>query len=156
MEFDENNGVEEQESKGAVEIYSRRAVWWFSFFSPIIGGIMLAINLFNVGYKKAIAGVLIFSVVFYAVTNYIGLKLAVYYQLTKLNIDFKNADIATREDFLKFGMILIGLNFIGATIMTRAFFKRYFPEEDYYPRSITGPLIITFILIILSFMGAGF
>ena len=117
---------------------------------------MLAINLFNVGYKKAIAGVLIFSVVFYAVTNYIGLKLAVYYQLTKLNIDFKNADIATREDFLKFGMILIGLNFIGATIMTRAFFKRYFPEEDYYPRSITGPLIITFILIILSFMGAGF
>ena len=53
MEFDENNVVDEPEEFGdPVDIYSRRAVWWFTFFSPIIGGIMMAINLYNVGYKK--------------------------------------------------------------------------------------------------------
>ena len=156
MEFDENNEVEEQEREGAVEIYSRRAVWWFSFFSPIIGGIMLAINLYKVGYKKAVAGVIIFSVLYYLVSNLIGMELVKYYQLNNLNINIKNIDLATREDCSKFVIILIAINIIGATIMTRLFFKKYFPDDDYYPKSVTGPLLITFILIILSFMGAGF
>ena len=85
MEFDENNGIEEQNGE-AVEIYSRRAVWWFSFFSPIIGGIMLAINLYKVGYKRAITGVILFSVLYYLVSNLISLELVKYYQLSNINI----------------------------------------------------------------------
>lgn len=156
MDLDENNVAEEQQDNGEqVEIYSRRAIWWFSFFSPIIGGVMLAINLYNVGYKRAIAGVVIFSILFYMATNLIGLKLAGYYGINTLKLDLKNIDVATQENFSKFGLILVALNIIGATIMTRLFFKRYFPDDDYYPRSIIGPLVITFVLILLSFMGAG-
>jgi len=156
MDFDENNVVEEQQDGGEpVEIYSRKAIWWFTFFSPIIGGIMLAINLYNVGYKKAIANIAVFSILFYLATNVISLKLATYYQINNLKIDFKNIDTATQENFSKFGIILIALNVIGATVMTRLFFKRYFPDDDYYPKSITVPLVITFIIIFLSFMGAG-
>ena len=155
MEFDENNGIEEQNGE-AVEIYSRRAVWWFSFFSPIIGGIMLAINLYKVGYKRAITGVILFSVLYYLVSNLISLELVKYYQLSNININIKNIDQATRANCSKFVMILIAINIIGATIMTRLFFKKYFPDDDYYPKSVTGPLLIAFILIILSFMGAGF
>jgi hypothetical protein len=156
MNFDENNTVDEQFDGGEpVEIYSRKAVWWFSFFSPIIGGIMLAINLYNVGYKKAIAGVVIFSILFYMATNLIGLKLAEYYEINMSKIDLKNIDIATQENFVKFTLILVALNILGATITTRFFFKRYFPEDDYYPRSIMGPLVVMLVIIFLGFMGAG-
>jgi len=37
MEFDENNGIKEREDD-YVEIYSKKAIWWFSILaSPLFG-----------------------------------------------------------------------------------------------------------------------
>jgi hypothetical protein len=150
MEFDENNVVNEPEEVGEpVEIYSRRAIWWFSVFAPLVGGILLAINLYNAGFKKAIYGVLAFSLLYYFAVNLAVDNLVVFFHLNLAKVDVKNMDIDTQLAFIKIGAIGIGLNIIAGTILTRYFFKKYFPDNDYYPRSILQPLFIT-ILVMLA------
>lgn len=159
MDLDENNVAEEQQDNGEqVEIYSRRAIWWFSFLSPVVGSVMLAVNLFNVGYKKAIIGVLTFAVLYYVVTAYAILKFADYLKLPPVisPADLQKLDMATQMKYSQVAFTLIGVHIVGATILTRVFFKRYFPEEDYFPKSIAIPLVITIILILLNVGGAGF
>lgn len=156
MEFDENNEVEEQDSEGAVEIYSRRAIWWFSMPSPLIGGILLAINLYNAGYKKAIYGVMAFALFVHIAINITIYKLFEFYHLDMTKINVKNIDLDTQMKFLKIYAIGIAINIIAATILTRYFFKKYFPDDDYYPKSIIRPLFITvMVLLILNYIGAG-
>jgi|GEM_PF-677194 len=156
MEFDENNEVEEQEGDDAIEIYSKRAIWWFSMPSPLIGGVLLAINLYNAGYKKAVYSVLAFALFFHIAGNVTIYKLFTFYHLDMTKINVKNIDLDTQMKFLKIYAIGIAINIIAATILTRYFFKKYFPDDDYYPKSITKPLFITvMVLLIINYIGAG-
>ena len=43
-------------------------------------------------------------------------------------------------------------NIFGAAILTGYFFKKYFPEDDYYPKSIGKPLIISVIISLVVFL----
>ena len=75
MEFDENKD-EEIENKYSeddyVDIYSKKAIFWFCiFFDVVFGGVLLIINLITAGYKKAATQVLFFSVFYYILTIYI-------------------------------------------------------------------------------------
>jgi len=152
MELEENKIPEEQGDE-AVEIYSKKAIFWFSIFpSSIFGSILLMLNLKAAGYKKELFAVLIFTILYYFVASY---ALAGFVQLSGIDL------LAYQEKFRAYkggpnpidGKIIlllgafIALNIIGGLILTQYFFKKYFPEEDYYPKSIVMPLII-FILII--------
>jgi hypothetical protein len=139
MEFDEENPVEEQAD--GVEIYSKRAIWWFSVLaSPLFGGALLLLNLKEAGYKKAIYPVLAFVVLFFLASEVLEAKFAIAY---KVNFATPNKGSMT------LCAIMLGANMIGGLVLTQYFFKKYFPEDDYYPKSILNPLLVTVIITIL-------
>jgi hypothetical protein len=150
MEFNEDK-VEEQPDD-FVDIYSKRAIFGFSIFSFLFAGVLLVLNLWAAGYKKAISQVLLFLVLFYLlyinVIRYSGIK-----------IDTELLKKASSGATLTFGQLLpmmelmgliIALNIIGGLILTRYFFKKYFPDDDYYPKPIWRPLIIYILLSLFS------
>ncbi len=147
MEFDENNRPEEEQP---VEIYSRRAIFWFSILPfPAFGGILLALNLKNAGFKRAILPVIFFSILFTVATRLLISRLLTAYNVV-VPANYKMDDNVLNEKVVFIGMISIICNIIGATILTRYFFKQYFPDNDYYPRNITIPLIAAVLLYLLG------
>jgi hypothetical protein len=145
MEFDENNVPEEQESE-YVEIYSKKAIFWFSVLAmPLIGGVLLVMNLWAAGFKRAAYSVGIFSILYTAFSD-----LAVSEYLIHYKVDLK----AYNNNLFILSLLSIALNVTGGLILSGYFFKKYFPEDDYYPKSIANPLFITIIVIIaLRFLG---
>ncbi|OKS85170.1 hypothetical protein [Mucilaginibacter polytrichastri] len=129
MELQENDDYIEnpqEDDNYDIEIYSKRAIWGFSiFFSTIFGGVLLMTNLREAGYKREANLVLIFSVLYTligsVVMSYIGIQSSAF---------------------------AIIFNGIGAAILTEYFFNKYFPEDDYFPKSITKPLIISLVICV--------
>ena len=151
MELDENNVPEEQYGD-YVEIYSRKAIFWFSALgSPLFGGVLLAYNLNAAGYKKAIYWVGIFTVLFTVITN-IAVYQYIFLNKVNINVNFRSTTVDPKLVILAF--MSLGLRIIGGLILTQYFSKKYFPEDDYYPKSIFSALFATvFILIVFSFIG---
>jgi len=142
MEFDENNEFEEQEDN-AVEIYSKWAIFGFSIIpSPLFGGVLLMINLQAAGYKKAMYGVLAFVVLYIFGTDMLINR---FYPVPKVI----NPNIIDKNLLILAG-ISIGVNIIGGAILSFYFFKKYFPDEDYFPKSILTPLLIAFVLLLMT------
>jgi hypothetical protein len=149
MEFEEHKTEEQEEEY--VDIYSKRAIFIFSIFSNIYGGVLLIINLWNAGYKRAISQVLLFLAGFY----YLSL-LAVKYSGIKIDLEVvKKAStgvptFAQILPLLQITGLSLGLNLIAALVLTQYFFKKYFPDDDYYARPIWRPLIIYILLALFS------
>jgi hypothetical protein len=113
-----------------VEIYSKWPIRLFSlFFSPIFGGVLLIINLRKAGYKQAIASVLLFSIGYTFITAML---------LSSLGITG--------------GLIPIIFNLMGGMILSDYFYKKYFPDEDYYPKPIWGALAVALVIYVAVFM----
>jgi len=128
---------EEQE----LAIYSKLAVLLFSiFFSPLIGGVLLMLNLRSAGYKKEGTRVLLFAIAYQLLSS-----VAVSYvaQLMRIKPDdpamLKNTQVIVS---------LIILNIIGGGILAEYFFKKYFPDNDYQHKSIWKALLITLLISI--------
>ncbi len=132
---DYNEEYEELASSddNSVELYSRWAIWGFSiFFSSLFGAVLLVRNLFAAGLKKAGYGVLAFAVVYFLATNVLI--------------------IATGLTALVF-LINIGAGFLYAEY----FYRKYFPDDNYYPKPIWNALAIAFgvtiaIMLLLKFL----
>lgn len=108
-----------------VEIYSKWAILGFSiFFSTLIGGILLMINLRKAGYKQAVYTVLVFM---------IGYTLAGSILLGGVG-----------------GNLSLVVNVIGGFILSGYFFPKYFPDNDYYPRPIWGALAISVLVSVTA------
>lgn len=150
MEFDENNGVDQQ-PEDYVEIYSRNAVLWFSILAdPLIGGVLLCINLWVVGYKKAFALVVGFLIVYGT-----GVTLAEYWFVNNFKLN-QNLPRLTQNDII-FASGSFVLRILGALLLTQFFYKKYFPDNDYYPKSIFKPLLITILLLFaMQYAGISF
>ena len=145
MNFDENNVPEEQDGE-YVEIYSKKAIFWFSVLAmPLIGGVLLVMNLWAAGLKKAAYTVGIFSILYTAFSDFAVSEYLVHYK-----VDLK----AYNNNLLVLSLLSIALNVTGGLILSEYFFKKHFPEDDYYPKSIANPLFVTIIIIIaLRFLG---
>ncbi|RVT99879.1 hypothetical protein EOD41_15675 [Mucilaginibacter limnophilus] len=138
-EYNNDNINTGEPSDDYAEIYSKTAIFWFTLFlSPIFGGIMLAINLKNAGIKRGIAPVLLFSVAYYILAAVAASTL-----LTALNLSPEQTMYAGA------GLSLV-TNLIGGMILTSYYFAKYFPDDDYYPRSIQGPLIVALLIFVLQ------
>jgi hypothetical protein len=110
----------------APTLYSDRVIYTFSIlFSVIFGGILFAINLKEVNNKKGIPLVIIFTVLYCALSIYV------------LNvIDLKSS-----------GSFLFGA--IGAVILNTVFWNKYIGKEVQYKRkSYKKPLIIALAIFI--------
>ena len=152
MEFDENNGIKEREDD-YVEIYSKKAIWWFSILaSPLFGGILLVLNLKSAGYKRAMYTVLAFVILYALVTN---ILINEYISVYKIDINKAVAN-GNNSQLLTFCGIVIGFNIIGGLILAQYFFRKYFPDDDYYPKSVATPIFITvLIMLVLKLLGFG-
>jgi hypothetical protein len=170
MEFDENSAVQELE-EDAVEIYSRRAAFWFFFLlGPLFGGALLMINLKEAGYRKAINSILIYIISFDVITEILS---RVYIHLYKVDIfgyqqKIKAYNPNPNEDpFTALSKIVdpkitllmvltLALRIGGAFVLTQYFFRKYFPDNDYYPKPIFTTLLISILVwVILQFIGLG-
>ena len=113
-------------------IYSKKAIWGFSFvFSAVFGGVLLMQNLKDIGKKKEAYMMLFLSIIFTAVTIFI------------VNIPEKPNSSFTYI-----------CNAIGGYILSNYFFNKYIPDEDQYKnKKIWKPLIISIIITIPIVMG---
>lgn len=112
--------------ENAPTLYSDRVIYTFSIlFSVIFGGILFAINLKEVNNKKGIPLVIIFTVLYSALSIYL------------LNvIDLKSS-----------GSFLFGA--IGAVIINTVFWNKYIGKEVQYKRkSYKKPLIVALAIFI--------
>jgi len=162
MEFEENDPIEEQEGE-AVEIYSKKAVFWFALLlGPIFGSILLMLNLKEVGYKRASNIVLLFTILFDCISE-VGLFLYVKYShidlfaLQQKMMKYKPGDASFLDEKVVFLTIsALGLRIAGALIISQYFFKKYFPDNDYYSKSISNILLISIgVWLFLQFIGLG-
>jgi hypothetical protein len=147
MEMDDNNTPTEQGDY--VEVYSKRAVFWFSVLAdPLFGGALLIINLWLAGYKRAVAQVALFLIVYETVVTKTQSWYTGYYKVDLTVVDGNS---------LVFVLMSKGFQIAGAIILTSYFYKKYFPDDDYYPRSIITPLlVIVFIVMLLAYKGITF
>lgn len=134
-EYEEPEENQEEQQQEAVEIYSKRAIFWFCLlFNPIFGGALLMQNLRDVGYKREANKVIVFSVLYFFIPQLI---------LKPFNLNI-----------LTFFLVVLGLNIGAGFILTEYFFTKYFPDNDYYPKNILQVLLkcmlIIMVLIILA------
>jgi hypothetical protein len=170
MELDENYPVDELE-EDAVEIYSRRAIFWFFFLlGPLFGGVLLMINLKEAGYKKAVNSILIYVISFDVITEILS---RIFISLYKIDITGYQQKISAYKPnpnddpfaalskiydpkITSLIVLMLALRVGGAFILTRYFFKKYFPDNDYYPKPILNALLISILVwVILQFIGLG-
>jgi hypothetical protein len=119
---------EEESKEEPVDIYSRQAILGFSiFFSTIFGGVLLFWNLRNVGYKKAANGALLFSICY-----------TLFCMLLVSSVK-------------TFAFAPLFFNVAGGIILSSYFFPKYFPDNDYYPKSIVKPLVISLLICLTLF-----
>jgi hypothetical protein len=142
MELDENN-VPEEQGEDAVEIYSKWAILGFSTIpSPIFGCVLLVMNLLAAGYKKAVYEVVIFTLIYVVAVNLLINEFLTIPAVINPNVLDKNFVILTLVSFAS--------NLVGGLVLSLYFFKKYFPDKDYYPKSILSPLLIFILLVILT------
>ena len=140
MEFEENEEFEPEKQK--IAIYSKWAILGFSvFFSPVVGSVLLMLNLRSIGNKRAGYMVLVFGIVYIFVAGFVLLKLA--------GIPFTNADPQKLRADPHIIYYSKALDIVGAAILTEFFFRRYFPDNDYERKSIWVPLLIMLLLTFL-------
>lgn len=117
--------VEKTESKSLKLLYSKTAILGFSlFFSPLSGGILLALNAAKVD-KKAVLPIVIFTLVFTGVQLY-------------------SATIIPRENSLSFIIPVAG-----ALLLSEVLWNQFIGKKTVYEkRSILIPLIIALIIVL--------
>ncbi|QEC79725.1 hypothetical protein [Mucilaginibacter ginsenosidivorax] len=151
MEFEEYK-QEEQSEEDYVDIYSRKAIFWFSVFNFIYGGVLLCINLWVAGYRKAVAEVLIFLLLvqfsYVMAIRYSGINIS--QEVIKKAASGVPLTVNEMIPLLQVAGITIAFHIAAAFILSRYFFRKYFPDDDYYPKPIFRPLIIYIILALCT------
>jgi hypothetical protein len=140
-ELDEDESI--QPEKQPIAIYSKWAILGFSvFFSPVVGSVLLMLNLRTTGNKKAGYLVLLFGIAYKVIT---GLLLSLIIPPPKAN--------ATIQEFLSNPKLIyysLAVDLLGAAILTEYFFKKYIPNSNSYERKGIGiPLLVIFGLTML-------
>lgn len=131
----ENNNIQiiensEIEKIDNPKIYSKGAIWSFSFlFSAIFGAVLLMQNLKDIGKKKEANKILLYSIIYTIVS------------ITIANM-FSNNSIAML------------FNIIGGLALSEVSFRIHFPDGDKFEKKpIWKPLIIS-IIIMIPFIAA--
>jgi hypothetical protein len=130
---------EQQPGEQGVTIYSKWAILGFSILSsPLVGGILLMLNLRSTGQKKEGNIVLFFAIAYQ------------FLQGILLSYIAKVMGIAPNDPALfqnpKIIICLFIINIIGGGILAEYFFKKYFPYNDYVHKSIKNPLLIVILI----------
>ena len=133
MEMPETD--QNQPEEQGVAIYSKMAILAFSiFFSPLVGGILLMLNLRSVGYKAKGTIVLFFAIAYQLISS-VGLN----YIAKTLHLSPTDPAMLQNPKIIT---ALFIMNIIGGGILAEYFFKKDFPDDDYEHKSIWKALLI--------------
>ena len=136
--MDINDINEQQPEQQDIAIYSKWIILAFSiFFSPLIGGILLMINLRSIGFKRQATGVLLFSVIYQFVST------AVIASVMKLPPNINSMALFQNTQFLIYSLVA---QIIGGGILAEYFYKKYFPADHYKYKSVWRPLAVMLII----------
>lgn len=137
MDFKDTDELQPPEQQD-IAIYSKWAILGFSiFFSPLIGGILLMINLRSIGFKRQATSILLFSIVYqFAAATIIG-------SVMKLPPDINAMALLQNTQFIIYSLVA---QIIGGGILAEYFYKKYFPADDYKFKSVWRPLAVIFII----------
>lgn len=139
MDFNDTN--EQQPEQQDIAIYSKWVILGFSiFFSPLIGGILLMINLRSTGFKRQATGVLLFAVIYQFVST------AVIASIMKLPPDINTMALFQNTQFLIYSLVA---QIIGGGILAEYFYKKYFPADHYKHKSVWRPLAVMLIITLV-------
>lgn len=143
MEFQDTE--QQQPEKQEIAIYSKWAILLFSiFFSPLIGGILLMINLRSAGYKREGTRVILFAIAYQFAAA------LVITSVMKLPAKVDMMAMLQNKQYLIYSLVA---QIIGGGILAEYFFKKYFPDDNYQYKSVWRPLaIIVIISLVISFL----
>ncbi|MFI5162906.1 MAG: hypothetical protein ACHQHN_16615 [Sphingobacteriales bacterium] len=140
MEFEEED--DQQPAPLPIAIYSKWAVLGFSVFSPLVGCILIMLNLRAIGNKKTGYLVLVLGIVYMIAAEIILLKL--------LHIPVEGV---TPQKLIANPKTLYyskALDILGAAIFTEYFFRRYFQDGNYESKSVWVPLMLMLLFVFLA------
>jgi hypothetical protein len=141
MDFQENN--EQQPEQQDIAIYSKWAILGFSVLvSPLVGAILLMINLRSSGFKRQATSVLLFTIA------YLFLASMIIGSILKFPPNITLTELARSKQFIIYNLIA---QIVGGGILAEYFYKKYFPADHYKYKSVWRPLAI--ILIITLTLG---
>jgi hypothetical protein len=112
----------------APALYSPLVIILFSIMSVPIGGILLAINLFRVGQKKALLGLVLF------ILAYMGMGMVLL-------------GLAASQGSSVYVWGLLGLNLLATFVYLQWFWPRYVGSTPYHSRSALVPLAVCLLLV---------
>ena len=136
MDFQDTN--EQQPEQQDIAIYSKWAILGFSiFFSPLIGSILLMINLRSVGFKRQATGVLLFAIAYQFVAA------IVIGSVMKFPANVNSMALLQNTQFIIYSLIA---QIIGGGILAEYFYKKYFPADNYKYKSVWRPLAVILII----------
>ncbi|WP_302902511.1 hypothetical protein [Mucilaginibacter sp. BT774] len=129
---------EQQPQQRQVAIYSKWAILAFSvFFAPLMGGILLMINLRSVGFKRQATGILLFSIAYqFVAAMVIG-------SVLKLPANINRMALLHNTQFIIYSLVS---QIIGGGILAEYFYKKYFPDDNYKYKSVWRPLAVILII----------
>ncbi len=136
MDFQENN--QQQPEQRDIAIYSKWAILGFSVFvSPLVGAILLMINLRLAGFKRQATSVLLVTIA------YLVLASMVISSVLKLPPNITLAELTHNKQFIIYNLVA---QIIGGGILAEYFYKKYFPADTYKYKSVWRPLAIMLII----------
>jgi len=136
MDFEENN--QQRPEQQDIAIYSKWAILGFSVFvSPLVGAILLMINLRSVGFRRQATSVLLITI------GYLFLASVVISSVLKTPPNVTLTDLAHNKLFIIYNLIA---QIIGGGILAEYFYKKYFPADTYKYKTVWRPLAIMLII----------
>jgi hypothetical protein len=141
MEFEEEE--DQQPVTPPIAIYSKWAVLGFAiFFSPLVGCILLMLNLRAIGNKRAGYLVLVLGVAYMIIADTVLLKL-----LGIPLASFTPQKLISNPKTIYYSK---ALDILGGAIFVEYVFRRYFQDGDYETKSIWIPLMIMLLFVFLA------
>lgn len=132
---------EQQPEERSIAIYSKATLLFFSiFFSPLVGSVLLMLNLRSAGYKRQGTMIVLFGIAWQFLSG-----LVVNYAANALGFPKNDPQMFKHPQIV---VLLLILNIIGGGILAEYFFKKYFPFDDYEHKSIWKALLITLVVCI--------
>jgi len=136
MDFKDTD--EQHPEQQDITIYSKWTILAFSiFFSPLIGSILLMINLRSVGFKRQATGILLFSI------GYQFVAAMVIGSIMKLPANVNSMALLQNKQFIIYSLVV---QIIGGGILVEYFYKKYFPADNYKYKTVWRPLAVILII----------
>jgi len=140
MEFQDTDEQQPEQQQQDIAIYSKWAILGFSILvSPLVGAILLMINLRSIGFRRQATSILLFTI------GYLFLASIIISGVLNLPPNITLAQLTHNKPFIIYSLVA---QIIGGGILAEYFYKKYFPADHYTYKSVWRPLVVMLIIML--------